>query len=36
MAKIRLLNVHPETMLEIDAKDAVKFTPCIMAGKKCF
>ncbi|CAG9529903.1 unnamed protein product [Cercopithifilaria johnstoni] len=34
MAKIRLPNVHPGTMLEIDVKDAVKFTPSTTAGKK--
>ncbi|EJW79782.1 hypothetical protein WUBG_09307 [Wuchereria bancrofti] len=34
MAKIQLPNVHLGTMLEIDAKDAVKFMPFIMEDKK--
>uniref|UniRef100_A0A915PKB4 Uncharacterized protein n=1 Tax=Setaria digitata TaxID=48799 RepID=A0A915PKB4_9BILA len=34
MAKIRLPNVHLETMLGTDVQDAVKLTPSTMAGKK--
>uniref|UniRef100_A8PJ91 Uncharacterized protein n=1 Tax=Brugia malayi TaxID=6279 RepID=A8PJ91_BRUMA len=34
MAKIQLPNVHLGTMLEIDAKDAVKFMPFTMEDKK--